>query len=64
MVGEEVQYLPLSTTKPRRRERNIESILNRFEKTGSFITTNYRDLTYNASYTLTLIDLCLKSHDA
>ena len=57
--------MPLSTKKTRPHERKfIESVLDRFDKTGSFITTDYQDLTYNASYTLTLIEQYVKSHAA
>jgi hypothetical protein len=65
VAGDGVEYTPLSTKKSRSHERKIiESVLDRFEKTGSFITTDYHDLTYNASYTLTLIDRYLKNHAA
>ena len=65
LAGDGVEFTPLSTKKPRLHERKfIERILSRFEKTGSFITSDYQNLTVNASYTLTLIDRYLKSHAA
>jgi hypothetical protein len=65
LAGDGVEYAPLSTKKPRLHERKIiDSVLDHFEKTGSFITSDYRDLTYNSSYTLTIIDWYLKNHPA
>jgi hypothetical protein len=65
LAGDGVEYTPLSTKKPRLHERKIiERVIDHFEKTGSFIISDYRDLTYNASYTLALIGQYLKSHPA
>jgi hypothetical protein len=62
LAGDGLEYTPLSSKKPRPHERRfIERVLDRFEKTGSFITSDYNGLTVNASYTLTLIDRFLKN---
>ena len=65
VAGDGVEYVPLSTKKPRLHERKIiDVVLDHFEKTGSFVISDYRDLTYNASYTLALIDRYLKNRAA
>ena len=65
IAGDGVEYTPASTKISRLHKlKSIESVLDHFETTGSLVTTNYQNLTRNASYTLTLIDLYLKRHAA
>ena len=61
-LGDGIEYTPLSSRDPREQTRKyIERILDRFDQThGDFVTTSYHDLTMNASYALTLIDLYLQ----
>ena len=64
VVGNEVEYTPLSTNKPRPHElKMLERVLEHFHRTGSYTTTEYR-FTMNASYTLTLISLLLAKRAA
>ncbi len=57
-----VEYTLLSNNKHRRQSQaNIETVLDRFDKTGSFITTGYLDLTGCVSYILRLIKRYVKS---
>jgi len=41
--------------------RKVDIVLDRFDQTESFTTTDYLDYTVNVSYMLTLIDLYLKN---
>jgi len=54
--GGDLEYIPLSTLKPRSHERRvIEKTCDRFNKTQSFRPKDYKDITANASYTLAII---------
>lgn len=55
--GGDMVFTPLSTNKPRPNpRRHVESVLDRFNRSGSYVLTDYRD-TVNATYMLTLISL-------
>ena len=54
-------YYVVSTNKERHSKRKwIERVLNHYALTGSLRPVDYVDVTKNASYTLTLMDLFLK----
>lgn len=54
-------YIPKSTGKPRKHPfEYFNLVINRFNKTGSLRPGDYKDLTRNASYTLTLISEFIK----
>jgi hypothetical protein len=56
-----LEFKPLSSMKPRIcTERYVKLILHHFAKTKSFKTSDYRNITANSSYMLTLIDLYMK----
>lgn len=56
VVGDRLEISVGSSGKRRRTDRDhIEKVLDKFNKTGSFQPAQYVDLTYNASYVLTLI---------
>ncbi len=58
--GEKLIFTPASTKEPRLEYRNsIEQVLVRFNQTRSLAPGNYQDITGNASYLLTLIELLL-----
>jgi hypothetical protein len=62
VVGDGVDYIPRSTNTPRRESKaTIEAVLERFNQTGSFVTSEYEALTRNSSYTLTMLDELLKT---
>ena len=57
VTAEGLEFTVVSTRKNRIHKRKyIDDILDRFAQSGSFITGAYTDITYNASYTLALID--------
>jgi len=54
--SETIVFTPQSTGKPRPHERKyLDRVCKAFNKTNSLKPADYRDGTYNASYTLTLI---------
>lgn len=56
VVGDRLEISVGSTGKRRRTDRDhIESVIAKFNTTGSFQPSQYVDLTHNASYVLTLI---------
>lgn len=57
--GDDMVFTPLSTNKPRSHpQRYVESVLNQFNRTRSYVLKDYRDNgIVNATYMLTLIDL-------
>lgn len=60
-----LEFTPLSRKTLRCQTRQyVDGVLDRFDKCGSFITTDYSDYTVNSSYMLTLIDRYLKSRAA
>lgn len=57
-----LEFTLLPRNKVRREtRRRVDVVLDRFEKYGSFTTTDYHDCTVNSSYMLTLIDRYLKN---
>jgi hypothetical protein len=57
-----ILYTPHSTSKTRKQSMNyIEKIIEEFNQTGSFNPTDYKHITANSSYTLTLISEYAKS---
>ncbi len=63
--SEKLTYIPLSKKQIKRTQDRdfIESILDRYELTGSLRPGDYIDLTVNASYILPLINLYLRSKE-
>lgn len=56
-------YTPVSTGKLREHtRRRIEMVLNRYNKTKSLKTTDYNDISRNASFVLALIRLYCSKH--
>ena len=54
------EFTPAATNKRRPHElQAIKRVVERFNKTRSYTTSDYTDITYNSSYTLTLIGLYL-----
>lgn len=54
--GDSLVFTPTSTKRPRRQPRQkIEELLDIYNKTGSYATTTYHDVTYNSVYFLGLI---------
>lgn len=50
-------YTPLRTNQPRKQKYAVaKQVFDRFRNTGSLRPTDYKDLTYHASYLLALID--------
>ena len=59
--NDRLDYLVVSTQKERHSTRRwIQAVLNHYALTGSLQPVDYGNVTYNASYTLALIDLYLK----
>ncbi|MBI4283357.1 MAG: hypothetical protein HY663_02670 [Chloroflexi bacterium] len=59
---ERLYYIPKSTGKERIvPKRYIERVLDRYNKGGSLKPTDYNDITRNASYTLALVKLFVKT---
>jgi hypothetical protein len=59
-----LEITTVSTNKSRRQSRKeIADVIDRFHKTHSFITSDYSDITLNASYILTLVDRYLKDRE-
>lgn len=57
---EKLIFTPDGTKEPRPEYRkSIEQVLLRFNETGSLAPGHYQDITRNASYLLTLIELLL-----
>ena len=60
VIGDVIYYTPLSSQRPRPHKREYtERMLERFAEINSLRPMDYHDLTVNASYTLTLLDLYL-----
>jgi 5-methylcytosine-specific restriction endonuclease McrA len=54
------EFTPTATNKRRPHEfQAVKRVVERFNKTRSYTTSDYTDITYNSSYTLTLIGLYL-----
>jgi len=64
-VGDGLEFIPLSeqsSQKPRREEKQyLQGVCDEFSRSNSVHPVDYRDLTRHASYTLALIDACLKA---
>jgi hypothetical protein len=61
VVGDGLEFTPLSTRKPRLHKRSyVERVLRHFHNTGSWANTDYK-FTVNATYQLTLIGRYLDS---
>lgn len=57
-----LEYLPHSTVKPRLNDwQAIQKVLKQFNKTQSFKTSDYDEITQNASYLLAVVDIYQKS---
>jgi len=54
------EFTPIATNKRRQHElQAIKRVVEKFNETQTFTTSSYTDITYNSSYTLTLIGLYL-----
>lgn len=57
VIGNDIEITP-STGSPRRTDPNhIDLLLNKLRSTGSFQPGQYTEVTFNASYILTLVKL-------
>lgn len=64
VVGNFLEITPGSSKTPRRESREqVASLLKQFAKSGSFQMSDYRELTFNASYLLALIK-CLQTNQS
>lgn len=59
-----LEFTLLSRKTRRQTRQYVDGVLDRYDKCGSFTTTDYSDYTVNSSYMLTLIDRYLKSRAA
>ena len=57
VVGREIFATPTSSGKTRPLTQGIDDVIDYFNKTQSFTSTDYQDITYNVAYVLRLIKL-------
>jgi hypothetical protein len=56
VIGQNLEFTPASSRVSRdERHDQVAAILQRLAQTGSFRTSDYADLSFNASYVLTLV---------
>jgi len=56
VIGNMLEFSPASSRQPRRESKSaVETLLRHFNKTQSWQMSDYQDVSFNASYVLTLL---------
>jgi len=56
VIGNTLEFSPASSRQPRRESKSsVDALLRHFDKTQSWQMSDYQDVSFNASYVLTLL---------